>query len=118
MAHQKSYRDYRDECYYSPPPSRKRKRKVRRPTTKTKFERDKIIEQMLGKNSKPIIERDFTNSTMSKEQAQQILGVDNPSHAIVKAAFKKLAQKHHPDKNGSALIFSNISIAKAILLGA
>ena len=49
--------------------------------------------------------------------ARQVLGVDSSvDRAGVESAYRNLARKHHPDKNGSREYFELIHVSKEILL--
>ena len=55
---------------------------------------------------------------MTRDEALKILGLDGGSDAVqIKAAYRKLALRHHPDKGGNAESFIRIKQAYEILTG-
>ncbi|MDG1287467.1 MAG: DnaJ domain-containing protein [Rickettsiales bacterium] len=55
---------------------------------------------------------------MSREEAALILGVEaGASEAQVKAAYKKLMKKLHPDQGGNDYLASKLNAAKDTLMG-
>jgi len=56
-------------------------------------------------------------SSMNREQAMQILGLDEGhSEQDVRTAHKKMMAKNHPDKGGSEFLAAQINQAKDVLL--
>ena len=55
---------------------------------------------------------------MTAEQAREVLGVSVTATANeIRAAYRKLMAKFHPDKQGTDFLAKQINAAKAVLLG-
>jgi DnaJ-class molecular chaperone len=64
------------------------------------------------RTTKKADERIFTKTPETTRTAYQILGVDGGAvESEIKAAFRKLAMLHHPDRGGSNLEFCKIHAA-------
>jgi len=60
-----------------------------------------------------------SEALMSPAQACAVLGIDsNPSKEVVIEAHRKLMQRLHPDKGGSAHLAQQLNEAKRVLLSA
>lgn len=62
-------------------------------------------------------DRQNSNSSMTREDALDILGLDaNASDDDIKTAYKKLMKKVHPDQEGSEWMASKLNAAKDFLI--
>jgi hypothetical protein len=53
---------------------------------------------------------------MTREEAKAILGVTTDDLSVVKAAFRSLSKKHHPDAGGDIVKFQELNDAYQLLL--
>lgn len=61
--------------------------------------------------------RQNAHTSLDRQEALEILGLEGePSEAEIKAAYKKLMKKMHPDQEGSKWMSTKVNAARDVLL--
>lgn len=79
---------------------------------------NKVILGRMGAEKSQQSSNNRTSGVMARKEALDILGIktDNPTSSEIKAAYKKLISKIHPDQGGSEYLATKLNEAKEVLL--